>query len=81
LKDPIFKNALAQRLYRLQNNNFGDCKQIDNDIFELRFFIGPGYKIYFVVQDNILLLFGGTKNTQSADIKKSQAIFEKYNTE
>jgi putative addiction module killer protein len=47
----------------------------------LRFFIGPGYKIYFVVQDNILLLFGGTKNTQSADIKKSQAIFEKYNTE
>jgi putative addiction module killer protein len=81
LKDPKFKNALVQRLSRLQNNNFGDCKQIDDDIFELRFFIGPGYRIYFVIQDNILLLFAGVKDTQSADIKKAQAIFKTYNTE
>lgn len=81
LKDQVFKNALTQRLDRLQNNNFGDYKQIDDNIFELRFFIGPGYRVYFVIQDNILLILGGTKKTQRKDIQKVKDIFNTYNTE
>jgi putative addiction module killer protein len=45
--DSTFKKRILIRLTRLQVGNFGDCKRIDADIFELRCFFGPGYRIYF----------------------------------
>lgn len=45
--DSIIKKRIFARLARLQVGNFGDCKQINRSLFELRCFFGSGYRIYF----------------------------------
>ncbi|SMM99450.1 FIG022160: hypothetical toxin [uncultured Candidatus Thioglobus sp.] len=62
------------RLDRVALGNLGDHKQLNNDIFELRLFFGSGYRVYYTIKNNqiILLLCGGDKKTQSKDIKKAQ---------
>ena len=43
---------------------------------ELRIDYGPGYRVYFQKTGNllILLLIGGTKKTQAADIAKAKKL-------
>ncbi len=62
---------IINRLYKVEEGNFGDFKKIDNEISELRFKFGSGYRIYFANVKNImvLLLSAGDKKTQSKDIK------------
>jgi putative addiction module killer protein len=52
----------------------GDYKSVGEGVFELRFHFGRGYRIYFGMIDNVivLLLCGGDKNNQAKDIKKAQ---------
>ena len=73
--DKPFRIKIQDRLNRIeQNDNFGDFKKIDNDICELRFNFGSGYKIYYAEVDNIvvLLLNAGDKKFQSNDISKAK---------
>ena len=67
LKDRKIKDRIYTRFDRLAMGNFGDYKQIETDIFELRFFFGSGIRIYFTNQNGqiIILLCGGNKSTQS----------------
>jgi len=68
--DNTVKRRIAQRLARLEEDDYyGDCKAIDNEIKELRFQFGSGYRIYFHETNNIiiLLLCGGDKSTQQDD--------------
>ena len=57
-----------------ENNNFGDFKRLDDDISELRFNFGSGYRIYYYEVDNIvvLLLNAGDKKQQNKDILKAK---------
>lgn len=68
---------------RIRAGNLGDFKQIAGKlkIYELRIHYGPGYRIYFGRKGNImiLLLCGGNKSTQEADIKKAISYWEEYN--
>lgn len=80
-----FRNSeTSQRIYnrlrRVQLGNFGDYKSIGNGIFELRLHIGPGYRIYYgyVGKQIILLLVGGSKKSQSKDIKKAKHCLQEY---
>ena len=76
--DPEHKKRIFVRLNRLQDNNLGDCKLLKK-IYELRFFFGAGYRIYFAKENrNIILLYAGNKNTQSKDIKKAQEFYKDY---
>ena len=61
------------RLERLAVGNFGDCKPCREGVMELRIPYGQGYRIYFaqVGQSTILLLAGGDKRTQDADITEA----------
>lgn len=76
LKDTSIRNRLLARLDRIETGNFGDFKQIDNNLFELRFFFGSGLRIYYTIRNDrvVLLLAGGDKSTQAKDITKSKAL-------
>ena len=56
--------------------NFGDVAPVGEGISELRIFYGPGYRVYFIRRDSvvIILLSGGDKSTQSSDITRAKEI-------
>ncbi len=66
---------IAHRFERIEEGNFGDHKWV-KDIGELRFFFGGGYRVYYTIRGNeiVLLLCGGDKSSQSNDIKKAIEI-------
>jgi len=66
---------IAQRLVRLESGLFGDVKFFEG-IGEMRVDYGPGYRIYFVRQGEVvvLLLWGGDKSTQRRDIMRARRI-------
>lgn len=78
--DKSTKARVQSRLTRLLENNFGDCKMIDNEISGLRLKFGAGYRIYYTEIDNIIVLLinGGDKSTQSKDIKKAKSILQEW---
>src|SRR5438094_10544270 len=66
-------------LYRLANGNFSNVKSVGEGVFELRIDFGPGYRVYFGQEgDLVVLLGGGTKRTQSKDISRAQAHWRNY---
>ncbi|WP_054701273.1 type II toxin-antitoxin system RelE/ParE family toxin [Desulfosarcina cetonica] len=78
LKDSSVRIKILARLNRIENGNFGDFKQIGQDLFELRFFSGPGIRIYYTLKAKtiVILLAGGKKSTQSKDIETATAILK-----
>ena len=76
LKDKTCKNRLLLRLARIENGNFGDYKQLDENLFELRCTFGGGLRIYYTLRGErvVLLLTGGNKSRQSSDIEKAKRM-------
>ena len=76
LKDETGKAHIARRIRRIETEDFfGDCEAVGEKIFELRIHYGPGYRVYFEKLENdtiVLVLRGGIKKTQKADIKKAK---------
>ncbi len=71
---------INNRLSRIKIGNFGDFKSIGDKIFELRLFFGPGYRIYYGITEEkiVLILSGGDKNNQSRDIEKAKKLWATY---
>lgn len=71
LKDAVAKVAIARRIDRMKEGNFGDSKSVGSEVFELRIDVGKGYRVYFTNKNNkiVILLVGGDKSTQDEDIK------------
>ena len=78
MKDRTSKARVVTRLARVEQGNFGDYKQLTEDLFELRFTFGGGLRIYYTIRDScvVLLLNGGNKSGQSKDIAKAQTILD-----
>jgi putative addiction module killer protein len=76
LKDRRAAARVLIRIDRLAAGNPGDVKPVGRGISELRIDYGPGYRVYFLHEGDrlILLLTGGDKSTQEADIKTAHAI-------
>lgn len=77
LRDDKARIKILVRLSKIENDNhLGDYKNVGDNIFELRIDYGTGYRIYFVFENNIiiLLLCGGDKSTQQKDIEKAKFI-------
>lgn len=70
------------RIDRLSTGNPGDVKPVGHGISELRINYGPGYRIYYLHEGErlILLLCGGNKSTQQADILTAHQIAEDWRT-
>jgi putative addiction module killer protein len=73
LRDTKARIAIDRRINRLELENFGDHKFCRDGVWELRIDVGPGYRVYYAVAGNqiILLLSGGDKRTQNADINRA----------
>ncbi len=78
LKESTVKIRILARLNRVENDNFGDFKQIGPSLFELRFFFGTGFRIYYTIQNSkvVLLLAGGDKSSQKKDIEKLDRLLK-----
>lgn len=76
LSDDRARKRIAARIVRVEAGNFGDVKSVGGNVSELRVDIGPGYRVYFTRRGKelILLLYGGDKSTQAADIAAAQAM-------
>jgi putative addiction module killer protein len=76
LRDRRARAIILVRVQRLASGNPGDVKPVGEGISELRINYGPGYRVYFVRRGSelILLLSGGDKSTQAADIERAKRI-------
>lgn len=70
LRDRQARSRIAARIRRLSLGNPGDVKPVGEGVSELRIDYGPGYRVYFVQEGQalVILLAGGDKRTQAADI-------------
>jgi putative addiction module killer protein len=75
LKDKLGKARIQNRILRLQSGNPGDNRFL-GDISEMRINYGPGYRVYYkdTGKEIIILLCGGDKSTQQADIVKAKQL-------
>lgn len=73
LRDRQTKARIDARIRRAAHGNLGDFKNLDGGISEMRLDFGPGYRLYFTRTGPvvIILLCGGDKSTQTADIKRA----------
>jgi putative addiction module killer protein len=82
LKDVVAKAKIITCIERAEKGLFKDWKKLDANVYEMRVNWGPGYRVYFAIHrdDIILLLLGGDKSTQDRDIEKAKnywAMFKK----
>ena len=74
------QDIIDARLERVELGNFGDHRYLDKGVYELKFKIGPAYRIYYGQYKNqiVVLLCGGDKSTQNKDIRKAQEYWQGY---
>jgi putative addiction module killer protein len=80
LPDRRARARILARLERLEAGNFGDAKYLRDGVSELRIDWGPGYRVYFGRDGRtvIVLLCGGDKRKQDADIRKAVEVWQEY---
>jgi putative addiction module killer protein len=80
LRDLAGAAKIKVRLNRAEQGNYGDCSTVGEGVKELKIDFGPGYRVYFGEDANdVILLGGGDKSTQSADIVKAKERWRDYN--
>ena len=80
LKDRVAVARINARIRRLSNGHFGGCKYLRESVHELRVDHGPGYRVYFTMREKtvVMLLVGGSKDTQNKDIERAIQIAEAW---
>ncbi|MDO5609455.1 MAG: type II toxin-antitoxin system RelE/ParE family toxin, partial [Pseudomonadota bacterium] len=81
LRDARAKARIQMRIDRAEAGNFGDCQPVGEGVSEMRIAYGPGYRLYFVRAGAVtyVLLCGGDKSTQPADIRTAHALARQLN--
>lgn len=81
LSDRQARVRILVRLQRMGAGNFGDCKPLTDGVWELRIDHGPGYRVYYARADEklLLLLVGGDKRKQQADIATAISYWKDWN--
>ena len=76
LRDIRARARVEARILRLSRGNPGDAKPVASGVTEMRIDYGPGYRVYFTRRGPfvIVLLCGGDKRTQDADIQRAIEI-------
>ena len=80
LRDVTARIAVDRRVIRVELGNFGDHKFCRDGVWELRIDVGSGYRVYYAIADRevVLLLCGGDKRTQDADIDRACGYWEDW---
>ncbi len=78
LRDKSTKNRILSRLARLENGNFGECKDLKAGLYEIKFQFGAGLRIYYTFKGEyiVLLLAGGDKSSQRFDILAARKLLD-----
>lgn len=78
--DAIAAAKVTTAIARMELGNFSNAKGVGAGVQECKIDFGPGYRIYFALdgQRLIILLCGGTKKRQDEDIKKAQEYWADY---
>jgi putative addiction module killer protein len=78
--DAVTAARVDRYLRRLEVGNFGAAKPLREGVFELRLDFGPGYRVYYgrEARTIIILLGGGTKRRQGADIAAAVERWKRY---
>jgi putative addiction module killer protein len=80
LRDGKGRGIIRNRINRLIAGNFGDCGPVGEGVHELIVDFGPGYRVYLGEDgEKVVLLGGGDKSTQPADIAKAKRRWSDYN--
>ena len=76
LRDGLTQRRLVARLRKVSLGNLGDVKSVGDGVYELREFFGPGWRMYYIEQGDVLIVMlgGGSKVTQTRDIKRAKKL-------
>jgi len=80
LRDKAAEARIRVRLRRVEAGNFGDCEPVGEGVTELRIHVGAGYRAYFGRHGKtvVILLCGGDKSSQAADIKRAKDFWSEW---
>jgi putative addiction module killer protein len=80
LRDKVARARIRVRLRQLQAGNPGDCEAVGEGVMELRIHVGSGYRIYCGRRGDaiVILLCGGNKGSQAADIKRAHGYWKDW---
>ena len=73
LRDRMTRARLIRRLEKAERGGLGDVKPVGEGVYEMREFFGPGWRMYYVQRGTVLIVMlgGGDKSRQTADIAKA----------
>lgn len=76
LKDPATRARLIRRLEKAERGLLGDAEPLGEGVNKMREFFGPGWRMYYIEQGDVLIVMlgGGSKATQSRDIKRAKEL-------
>lgn len=72
------RGRLVRRLERAAGGHLGDVKPVGEGVFEMREFFGPGWRMYYTLRGEVLIVMlgGGDKSTQRRDIERAIALLK-----
>jgi putative addiction module killer protein len=76
LDDPAVRGIVVARLKRLELGLMGDVEPVGDGVSELRIHVDAGWRLYFTQRGRqiVVMLVGGSKRTQQADIRRAKAL-------
>jgi putative addiction module killer protein len=76
LKDRVTRARLVRRLDRAMAGHLGDVKPVGHGVHEMREHFGPGWRMYYIRRGSVLIVMlgGGDKASQVADIERAVAL-------
>ena len=80
LKDRKGRAVILRRISQAEEGNFGTYRDLHRGIFELKIPYGPGFRVYFAIDGDelIVLLCGGDKGSQERDILVARRYWADY---
>ena len=80
VKDNTTQARLITRLRKASIGNLGDVKPVGDGVFEMREHFGSGWRMYYILHDDVLIIMlgGGNKSTQSRDIIKAVELSKQF---
>lgn len=80
MRDKVAQARIRIRLRQVQAGNFGDSAPVGDGVIELRVHIGAGYRVYCARHGKavVILLCGGDKRSQPADIKQAKELWMEW---
>jgi putative addiction module killer protein len=78
--EPVARAKVTRAIARMEQGNLSNAKSVGEGVLEYRIDFGPGYRVYFGLDGEtlVILLCGGTKKRQQRDIEAAHAYWQDY---